>query len=587
MALGFSGALFNGIGVILIVPILLELLGVDAGFTHSLPPILDVFFRFFDNFSDQYRLGLMIAAVLSMIILKNLSSYLSALASGHVNRRLSASLRRDVLKVLLDVDLGFYSDTRIGDHVAYLTTEVHRATSAVSGLASLTVSIMTVSVFMLMLVLTSWQFTIIAIVIVGLVTLANQLLTKDAKRIGQLMTEESRAFSNKAIEMVSGIRLIKATTNENREYEILDDLIETREKLAFQSQLMFARIGPLNEILSIVGLLILAFFGRLAFQDQLEAYSPVLVTYLLILFRMLPQVGQLNSIRTRLANTSPSVALINDFLRRDNKPFMPNGYRKYTPLKQGIRFKHISFQYPNHDAMVLQDIDLYLPKGTTLALVGASGAGKSTLADLLPRFYDCTAGTIELDGIDIKDFDLKSYRQNLGIVSQDSFLFNASIRDNLLYGRPDASEAELIDAAKRANAYEFIVRLPEGMDTRIGDRGILLSGGQKQRLAIARALVQNPDILILDEATSALDTISERLVQSAIDELSRDRTTLVIAHRLSTIQRANQIAVFEKGKVIEVGTHLELLRKGGPMPSFTPCSLPKSPIKMAVPKQAP
>lgn len=195
--------------------------------------------------------------------------------------------------------------------------------------------------------------------------------------------------------------------------------------------------------------------------------------------------------------------------------------------------------------------------------MGSSGAGKSTLADLLPRFYDPTIGSIKIDGTDLREFDVKTLRREMGIVSQDTFLFNTTVRNNIAYARPDATDEEVTAAAKRANAYEFIMGLPKGFDTLIGDRGVLLSGGQRQRLAIARALVQDPDILILDEATSALDTVSERLVQAAIEELSRSRTTLVIAHRLSTVQKANQIAVLDKGRVVEVGTHRELLSKGG------------------------
>jgi ABC-type multidrug transport system fused ATPase/permease subunit len=257
------------------------------------------------------------------------------------------------------------------------------------------------------------------------------------------------------------------------------------------------------------------------------------------------------------------VEIVHDFLRRDNKPFMGNGSVIYKPLREGIHFNQLSFAYPSQPDLVLKDVDLYLPRGTTLALVGSSGAGKSTLADLLPRFYDPTKGCITLDGIDLREFDIKSLRSVMGIVSQDTYLFNTSVRNNIAYARPNATDEEVIAAAKRANAYEFIERLPLKFDTMIGDRGVLLSGGQRQRLAIARALVQDPDILILDEATSALDTVSERLVQAAIEELSRERTTLVIAHRLSTVQKADQIAVLEKGCVVEVGTHKELLSKGG------------------------
>lgn len=198
-----------------------------------------------------------------------------------------------------------------------------------------------------------------------------------------------------------------------------------------------------------------------------------------------------------------------------------------------------------------------------MALVGSSGAGKSTLADLLPRFFDPTQGAITIDGDDLRNYDIATIRQAMGVVSQDTFLFNNTVRYNIAYGRLESSDDEIIAAAKRANAYDFITQLPQGLDTMIGDRGIMLSGGQRQRLAIARALLQNPEILVLDEATSALDTVSERLVQQALDELSRNRTTLVIAHRLSTVQSADQIAVMDKGRVAELGTHQDLLIKGG------------------------
>ncbi|MEO1636979.1 MAG: ATP-binding cassette domain-containing protein, partial [Cyanobacteria bacterium J06631_9] len=340
-------------------------------------------------------------------------------------------------------------------------------------------------------------------------------------------------------------------------------LISSREIADYRSQLLFAGIAPLNEVCSIIALIVVAVVGRLVVGKDLSAFSSILLTYLVVLFRMLPSIGYLNSSRSQLANVLPSVAVVGHFLSRENKPFMPRGHRQFSELREGIHFKQLSFRYPGAEQLVLSGIDLYLKKGSTLALVGASGAGKSTLADLLPRFYDPCSGQIEVDGIDLREFAIDSFRQQLGVVSQDTFLFNASVKENLRYGRQEANDAEIEDALRRANAYEFVNALPEGLETMIGDRGVLLSGGQRQRLAIARALLQNPDILILDEATSALDTVSERLVQKAIDELSRDRTTLVIAHRLSTVKNADQIAVLDRGQVVEMGTHTELLSKGG------------------------
>lgn len=363
--------------------------------------------------------------------------------------------------------------------------------------------------------------------------------------------------------MLSGIRLVKATGSEEYEYQKLERLIHDREKADFNSQANSALIAPANEMAGLTVVIAILLLGRIFFKGQLETLSAVLLTYLLVLFRMLPFVGQLNNSRSSFANLAPSVSVVNDFLRREGKPFMPKGQVPYTGMAQGIRFEHLAFTYPGHDRQVLNQVDLWLPKGTTLALVGSSGAGKSTLGDLLPRFYAPTAGRILIDDRDLKDFEIRSLRQSMGIVSQDTFLFNDSVRNNLAYARIDATDDKIIEAAKRANAYEFIIKLPQGFDTLIGDRGVMLSGGQRQRLAIARALLRDPDILILDEATSALDTVSERLVQSAIEELSRDRTTLVIAHRLSTVQKADQIAVLDKGQVVEVGTHAELLKQGG------------------------
>ena len=562
--MGFSGALFNGIGTVLIVPILLELLGQASSLMNQLPDVLQQFLGFFDQFPENQRLFAMTFTVVFTIVLKNAAAYVGSLTSSSLNRKLAANLRLDGLRILLDVDLAYYTKSKVGDLINHLNVEISRTTIAVRTLARMAIAIITILVFIGILLWTSWQLTLIATVALGFVALINQTAIRKSKMFGKELSHLSRQYSSRIVEILSGIRLVKATANESSEYQTVSQLINDREQSEYQAQLLFAGIGPINEVCSIVALIGVATVGRAVMGDRIEAFSAVLLTYLIVLFRMLPSIGQLNASRSQLANALPSVAIVSEFLSRSDKPFMQSGSRQFSELNQGIRFRALSFSYPGSDRPVLRGIDLELKRGTTLALVGASGAGKSTLADLLPRFYDPDGGQIEIDGVNLKEFDIKTFRRRLGIVSQDTFLFNASVRENLIYGRPEATEAEIEDAMARANASEFILALPDGLETLIGDRGVLLSGGQRQRLAIARALIQDPDILILDEATSALDTISERLVQKAIDELSKDRTTLVIAHRLSTIQNADQIAVLDQGKVVETGVHSELLNQDGP-----------------------
>lgn len=569
--LGFSGALFNGVSTALVVPLLLGFLGEDNLNLKNAPPILQKPLDFIGQAGGENQLLVMTGLVILAIILKNLTGYISSLVSSYLSRSLTNSICLEGIQLLLSVDWDFFTKMRIGDIVNRINQEIRRTANSIRiGIRMFTVSI-TIFVFAWLLILISWQLTVITSILLLVVSYSNQYFVKRAKGFGKVLSDKNKAYSNAFLEVLTGMRLIKAVNNEEVEYQRLERLIKEKEEAELKSQANFAALGPINEVAGIVAILGIVVTGRALFlkqmeslsSEQLQSLSAVLLTYLLVLFRLLPFVSQLNSARSEFANNSPSAEIVADFVRRDNKPFMSQGTNMYQPLTQGIEFRDVSFQYPGSQDLVLQGIDLWVPKGTTLALVGSSGAGKSTLADLVPRFYDPTQGSIRLDGKDLRSLDIGSLRRSLGIVSQDTFLFNTSVRDNLAYGLKDVTEEEIIQAAKRANAYEFIVQLPKGFDTHIGDRGVLLSGGQRQRLAIARALLRNPDILILDEATSALDTVSERLVQQAVEELCRDRTTIVIAHRLSTIQKADQIAVMSQGQVMEVGSHEELLNKGG------------------------
>ncbi len=560
--LGFSGALFNGVSTALIVPVILKIVGQEVDLSGA-PAIIKKIMYPFDNVPENYRLLAMAGAIIFTIFLKNLASYASTLASSNLTRRLTSDMREAGLQLLLEIDIDYYTKMKVGDLINRLGGEIGRAATAIGSIVKLIIIGITIIVFVGLLLSISWQLTIAATVLLSFVTLLNQYAISRSKKFGKQLSDMSKAYSISVLETLNGIRLVKATGNEQREFYRIKKLIREREKADFQSQVNSEAIAPVSEIMGITALLLIVFLSRTFFAEQVTSLSAVMLTYLLILLRVLPLISQLNTIRSSFASTASSVEVVADFLRLDNKPLMGNGKIPYTKLQKGIHFKWLSFAYPGHDKLVIKDVNLYIGRGTTLALVGSSGAGKSTLVDLLPRFYDPTSGCITIDGVDLRNFDLKSLRKAMGIVSQDTFLFNDTVRKNIGYGRPEATDEEIMIAAKRANAYEFIIKLPEGFDTLIGDRGVMLSGGQRQRLAIARALLQDPEILILDEATSALDTVSERLVQSALDDLSRDRTTLVIAHRLSTVQKADQIAVLDQGRVVEVGNHKELLQKGG------------------------
>jgi ATP-binding cassette, subfamily B, bacterial MsbA len=562
VVLGFSGAVFNGIGTTLIIPVLLGFLGQPMTMKGA-PPMLKGLLAPFQQGAGEYNLALMTGAILALILLKNLANYSNALVSGALKRSLSSGLQEQGLRLLLDVDVDFFVKNGIGNIVNNLNNEIYRAGRAVTTIAKAISVIITTLVFVGMLLWTSWQLTIVSTALMAIVVLMNQMTIGRSKVYGTQLSAISKQYSTIFLDMLGGMRLVRSSAAEDSEYDRISHLIRSREQADFNAQANSALVEPVSEMTGMIALVCIVLVGRAFLGSEVEALTTVLLVYLFILFRTLPLITQLNSARNQLANLSSSLEIVHDFLQRDRKPFMSQGSIPYTSLQEGIHFNHISLSYPGHEKVVLNDIDLYLPRNTTLALVGSSGAGKSTMADLLPRFYDPTQGCILVDGVDLRDLDARSLRRSMGIVSQDTFLFNTSVRNNIAYGCPKATDTEIFEAAKRANAYEFITQLPQGWETQLGDRGVLLSGGQRQRIAIARALLQDPEILILDEATSALDTVSERLVQEAIDHLSRDRTTLVIAHRLSTVQKADQIAVMDQGRVVELGSHEELLAKKG------------------------
>jgi ATP-binding cassette, subfamily B, bacterial MsbA len=560
--LGFLSAFLNGISTALVIPVVLGFLGGDFAY-KGLPSFLQRILFLPRSLPENQQALAMLSLVFLVVLLKGLASYGASLSSSRLTQVLTSKIRKEGIRALLEVDLDYFHKNKLGDLSNLITSETDRTAASIRTGASILTASISILVFTGFLLAISWQLTLIATALLALSTLGNQFFVRNARRFGRRYSETSSQYSVTQFEVLSGIRLIKSTGQEDVEYRHLSKLVDANERAFFLTQTNFGLVPIVNEILGIAIVLVVVIVGKSLLLGQVDSLASMLLTYLLVLFRLLPFVTSLNTQRTVFSNDLPSVKIISDFLRRDNKPFMQNGAVRFTGLQNLIQFDKITFSYPGTSRSVLQEITLKLPKGKTLALVGTSGAGKSTLADLLPRFYDCDQGQILIDGQDLRSYDLTSLRQAMGIVSQEAFLFNDTLFNNIAYGCPGATEADVIQAVKRANAYEFIRQLPQGLQTIIGDRGVLLSGGQRQRVVIARALLRNPEILILDEATSALDTVSERLVQQAIDELSRDRTVLVIAHRLSTIQNADQIAVFDQGRVVEVGKHSELLARDG------------------------
>ena len=564
IVLTLGSALFNGIGTALLIPILVVFLG--DGEDYSLPdnpPVLHKIFSVFDIFDGPQKLIIMLMSVVTIIILKNITTYFGSLLGMYHSKYISTKMRLEGFDILLNVNYNYYATHQTGDIINQINREIDRTAILVRNSMRVLISGITVMVFIYFLLIVSWQLTVVSTILMFIIAYTNQFVIRISRKYGKIFSEKAKLYSIKSLEIVSGIRLIKLIANEEGEYRKITKYVKDKESIQFKSMALGSLITPLNEILATILILALVIICRYFFTASIRDFAPTLLTYLVILFRLLPHISLLNTARTQCANNYAGAEATTRFLNRNNKPFLSSGNLDFTELKTIIKFEQVSFAYPDRKELVLEDINLSIPKGTTIALVGSSGAGKSTIADLVPRFYDPVAGRITIDGIDLREYDVKSFRKAMGVVSQDTFLFNNSVRYNIMYGLTDKTEEDLITAIRQANAYEFIHNLPLGLDTKIGERGVILSGGQRQRIAIARALLRNPQILILDEATSALDTVSERLVQEALEKLCHDRTTLVIAHRLSTIQKADSIVVLDKGKVLETGTHTELLAKKG------------------------
>ena len=408
----------------------------------------------------------------------------------------------------------------------------------------------------------SWQLTIMSIVIFSLLAVGLSTLVRWVRETSFEISKAGGHFVSVSMEFISGIRTVQAFATQDFErqrfYNAAAEVMSANTKSVAASSL----VQPVTEGVSTTILLILLIVAITFFVANGNLQIDSLLTFLFVLLRLAPVVSQMNGIWSQLNSFQGPMSNVKELLRTEDKTYLQNGKVTFPGLKRAIEFVSVDFGYDASD-LVLHNITLTIKQGQMTALVGASGAGKTTLVDLIPRFYDPTQGKILIDGVELREFEVNSLRRKLAIVSQDTFIFNTSVWNNIAYGSEEAEEAAILEAARLANALEFIQTMPEGFETKLGDRGVRLSGGQRQRIAIARALLRNPEILILDEATSALDSVSERLIQESLEKLSVGRTVIAIAHRLSTIIRADKVVVLEQGRIVEQGGYQELLERRG------------------------
>ncbi|KAM3112603.1 heterocyst formation ABC transporter subunit HepA [Phormidesmis sp. 146-33] len=561
LAIVFSllAAALEGVGIGLLMSFLQSLTTPDAAAFQTGIEWLDQWVLG-SQASATNRLYRLSGIILLTTWLRSTLGYLSSIYTETTQFLLMDRLRKQIFEQLQAVQLKFFVTTRSGELVNTITTEIERFKTVFSGTAFLITRLLTSTVYFTALFLISWQVTIAALLLFTLLIVGISTLNARVREAGYAVSIASENFTSRAIEFINGIRTVHAFAahdfERQRYYRASSDLVSTSKRAV----VAMAIVRPLGESIATTILIVMIVVSFTFFVAQGTLQVASLLTFFFVLFRLAPILQEVNGTRMQLNFVKGAADRLKKLLQTQDKTYFDNGTQQFLGLRRAIEFVAVDFGYDPLN-LVLQDITLTIEQGKMTALIGSSGAGKSTLVDLIPRFYDPTQGQIRLDGVDLCQFEVNSLRRKLAVVSQDTFIFNASVRDNIAYGSPEASEAEVIEAAQWANALDFIRDMPEGFDTLLGDRGVRLSGGQRQRLAIARALLRNPEILILDEATSALDSISERLIQDAIEKLSVGRTVVAIAHRLSTIAKADKVVVLEQGRIVEQGKYQELLEQ--------------------------
>ncbi len=564
----FLYATLDGATYVLLIPFVQALFGhgsASLGGGHNLMSrVLDATVYHWINLNGDplHAIDAVVLLILIVFLAKNVFLFAQSYLMAKVQQGVTRDLRNEVYDHLVELDLAFFGHVRMGQIVSRLTTEVEQLRQLVtSQLSQLLTSFFKFAVALVAMVLISWQLTVAALVVIPGAMIIWGPMVKRLRRGDRRVLHLGAEVNAHIQETLSGIRLVKSSSAEARERERFHGLTREYFTMFLRNERLRSLAAPLTEMLAAFGTMILLWYGaRLAVSGTLPGSQ--FVAFLALSLNLYSPVKTVAKFPALVQPGLVAAERVFEFLDAPVEIRDRSGARPFPGLEREITFEHVWFGYHPGEP-VLHDVSFEVPRGSVVAIVGPSGAGKTTLVDLLGRFFEVQEGRIAIDGVDLRDIRIAELRSRLGIVSQETVLFHDTVRANIAYGRPDATDDDIERAARAAHAHGFISQMAEGYDSIVGERGADLSGGQRQRIAIARALLRDPPILILDEATSSLDTESERLVQEAIENLLEGRTVFVIAHRLSTVQRADHILVLDEGRVVERGDHAALMAGGG------------------------
>jgi subfamily B ATP-binding cassette protein MsbA len=552
-------AVFEGIGLSVFFPLFQSGAG---GAGADMPAFLQQYVNFFLNFPLPERMRLIAGILIGSVVLKLLLARRNAFLTLQFKNEVTRHYRLECIRKVLSSGVALFNSKRPSDLnlMIDIYTEIHIG-ALVDLIGSSFPYLFTLIVLLAALLSLSWKMTLVAAVVVGGSAWALSCMSAVIRRRSLAMFEAKLAFNKTLFDVLNGFKTIRLFGGEAKASELFDERSLEYNRKYLSSSLLTVMVAPVFEVVGASILAVILVAGSFFIAKEMMSLGMVMA-FIIILVRMIPPFKSMNHARASVVARIPALKDVEAFLKEADGD-VPEGRSKFAGLRDGIEFRDVRFRYREDGPMVLEGVSLKIPKGARIGIIGMSGGGKSTLLELLLRFYDPQAGSILVDGVDLRELSRRTWLERIGVVAQDPFLFNDTVKMNILFSDPSASDDKVREAARKAYAHDFIMKLPQGYDTVVGERGALLSGGQRQRIAIARALLRDPEILLFDEATSALDAESETLVQKAILENSKGKTVITIAHRLSTLSWSDLIVVMDQGRIAQSGTHESLLTVDG------------------------